>query len=139
MPKPSRRTPSVPHQKARKAIAPVRDFESPRRIAGAPRAVRQTLQEPSANGNAVGARDYVVLLALLVACTMAVFHDFLLLNKTYLFKDIGSGSINAVHPHLVLLIAYLRESGIPFWSFRQGMGQNVFAPGGLASSVGDPF
>ena len=53
-------------------------------------------------------------------------HEFLLFQKTYLFKDVGSDSINIFYPHVALLIDYVRRR-MPSWSFRQGMGQNVFA------------
>lgn len=71
---------------------------------------------------------------LLLAATLFVFTDFLLLEKLYLFKDIGSDSINDRYPRLVHLADYLRSDGIPGWSFTQGMGQDLFP-----FSLGNPF
>jgi len=68
-----------------------------------------------------------------VAASFVVFHEFLLFQKTYLFKDVGSDSINIFYPHVALLLDYLRDVGFPSWSFRQGMGQNVFV------GTGDPL
>lgn len=69
--------------------------------------------------------------ALLVACGM-VFSDFLLLRKAYLFKDIASDSLNIYYPWLVHTADYVREHGIPSWTFSQGLGQNI-----LSSRAGD--
>ena len=84
-------------------------------------------------GNIVWVRDYLALLGLVVAASFVVFHEFLLFQKTYLFKDVGSDSINIFYPHVALLLDYLRDVGFPSWSFRQGMGQNVFV------GTGDPL
>jgi uncharacterized membrane protein YfhO len=63
-------------------------------------------------------------LVLVIACF--VFADFLFLDNVYLFKDIGSDSINSTYPRLVHYSRYLRTAGLPGWSFNQGMGQNLF-------------
>jgi uncharacterized membrane protein YfhO len=62
-----------------------------------------------------------------------IFHDFILGNSYYLFKDIGSDTLNSVYPQLVLLAKYIRLEGFPLWSFAQGMGQNIMP------TFGDPF
>jgi hypothetical protein len=54
-----------------------------------------------------------------------VLKDFLLLQKTMLYKDIGSDSINVYYPILTQL-SELWKQGIPQWSFSQGMGQNLY-------------
>jgi len=64
-----------------------------------------------------------ILIALLV---FIVFKDFLLFEKIFLFKDIGSDTMNEHYPHYVHLREYLRSDGIPRWSFQQGAGQNIF-------------
>lgn len=63
-----------------------------------------------------------------------VYNDFILLNKLFLFKDIGSDTLNISYPHLVHLSDYLRTEGLPSWSFNQGMGQNIYP-----FSFGEPF
>ena len=74
-----------------------------------------------------------LMLALLSAVAGIVFREYLLFTKAYLFKDIGSDSINIFYPAIVHVVDYLRTEGIPKWSFNQGMGQNLF-PG-----IGDVF
>jgi len=78
---------------------------------------------------------FLILLSLLGIISFFVFKDFILLNKIYLYKDIGSDSINATYPHAYQVAYYLQhESFIPKWSFYQGMGQNIFP-----FSIPDPY
>ena len=70
---------------------------------------------------------FLILSALLIIVCLFVFKDFIFLNKIYLYKDIGSDSINATYPHEYQVAYYMRNfSFIPKWSFYQGMGQNIF-------------
>jgi hypothetical protein len=62
----------------------------------------------------------------LVAVGLALYRDFVFGDKTLLYKDTGSDSINISYPLYVLLSDYLRQVGIPSWSFRVGMGQSLF-------------
>lgn len=66
--------------------------------------------------------------------TFYVYRDFLMLDKLFLFKDIGSDTLNAFYPRLVYLSDYLRADGLPRWSFSRGMGQSIFP-----NSLGIPF
>jgi len=66
------------------------------------------------------------LLSLIAIISFLVFKDFILLEKTYLFKDIGSDSINFFYPAYYNWADYFNTEGIPLWSFNQGMGQNIF-------------
>jgi uncharacterized membrane protein YfhO len=76
-----------------------------------------------------------IFLFLLLANIIFVFSDFIFLNKIYLFKDIGSDSINANYPRMVQVARYISDvSFIPKWSFQQGMGQNI-----LPFAFPDPF
>ena len=70
-------------------------------------------------------RTGVVVFALIVLW-LVIYRDFIFGGKTLLYKDIGSDSITVSFPYYVLLSDYLREIGIPLWSFRVGMGQNIF-------------
>ncbi len=76
----------------------------------------------------------ILLLVLLGFICLIVFFDFIRLEKIYLFKDIGSDTINAVYPHLIHVSEYLRTEGIPRWSFAQGLGQNI-----TNSGIDNPF
>jgi len=62
-----------------------------------------------------------------------IYFDFIIGNSYYLFKDIGSDSINISLPQLRYLTKYLQTDGFPKWSFAQGMGQNIIP------NVSDPF
>ena len=75
------------------------------------------------------------LLLLVTSVTFIVFKDFIFHEKLYLFKDIGSDSINANYPHGFQVAYYMQHEGlIPKWSFYQGMGQNIFP-----LSIPDPY
>jgi uncharacterized membrane protein YfhO len=66
------------------------------------------------------------LFSLIALIIIFVFRDFILLKKMYLFKDIGSDSININYPGYYGLADYIAKEGFPKWSFNQGMGQNIF-------------
>jgi uncharacterized membrane protein YfhO len=72
-----------------------------------------------------GKEKYILLGALLIGCYI-VFQDFINFKKVYLFKDIGSDSLNIYFPWLVQLTDAMKTDGVPTWSFTQGLGQNVF-------------
>src|SRR5215510_6585126 len=75
-----------------------------------------------------------ILLITLFSIVLVVFKDFLFLEKVYLYKDIGSDSVNIGYPNLFHVVDYLRTIGIPKWSFNQGLGQSLFVLGTF-----DPF
>lgn len=80
-----------------------------------------------------GKELYYLLGISLVVCYF-IFSDFISLKKVYLFRDIGSDSLNIYFPWLAGTSDYLKtESGLG-WSFSQGMGQNLFP-----TSIGDFF
>src|ERR1700758_4469157 len=62
------------------------------------------------------------------------FKDFILHQKIFLYKDIGSDSLNASWPWMSHSADYISQYGIPSWSFNMGMGQNI-----LSFSFYDPF
>src|ERR1700737_1875970 len=63
---------------------------------------------------------------ILLVLGLVLYRDFVFGDKTLLYKDIGSDSINISYPYYVLLSDYLRQLGVPSWSFRVGMGQNLY-------------
>lgn len=71
-------------------------------------------------------KDLYILLLLIILIGLFVFRDFFFLKKVYLFKDIGSDSVNFFYPQLINLADYIRTSGMPLWSFNQGLGQSIF-------------
>ena len=70
-------------------------------------------------------KEFWSLLIILSTLTLIIFKDFIFLNKIYLFKDIGSDSLNATLPFMTHAIDYVKENGFPSWSFNFGMGQNM--------------
>jgi uncharacterized membrane protein YfhO len=75
-----------------------------------------------------------MLLILIFSVAFAVFYKYLTLENLYLFKDIGSDTVNTFLPRIVHAADYWRSEGIPRWSFNQGMGQNIYA-----KNLGNPF
>jgi hypothetical protein len=65
----------------------------------------------------------VVVLAAIIC--YIVFKDFLILKKAYFFYDISSDGYYGLYPTMYLLADYISH-GIPSWSFKMGMGQNIF-------------
>lgn len=66
-------------------------------------------------------------LFIIFAVGFFIFSDFLLQEKLFLFKDIGSDTLNGVWPYHYLYAKYVHETGIPKWSFQEGMGQSIFS------------
>ena len=79
-------------------------------------------------------RPLVLLTTLLLGMAAFVYQDFLFGGQLFLFLDIGSDTVNAMYTRLVQLAAYVRDEGLPGWSFHQGMGANIFA-----RSLGNPL
>ncbi len=65
-------------------------------------------------------------LGLLTLMTFFLFKDFLLGEKVYLFKDIGSDTLNGIYPYLLDISRLTKESMFAKWSFNTGMGTNMF-------------
>jgi len=84
--------------------------------------------------NYISNRPLYTLIWLISGIVLFVFWDFLTFQKLYLFHDIGSDTLNASLPKFYHISQYLREYGVPGWSFNQGMGQNIYP-----FSIGDPF
>jgi len=79
-------------------------------------------------------KELYYLLGLVLAVCSIVFSDFISLKKVYLFRDIGSDSLNIYFPALASMSDYLKNESLLGWSFQQGMGQNMFP-----MSIGDFF
>ncbi|RYU93559.1 YfhO family protein [Emticicia agri] len=78
--------------------------------------------------------SFYIVLALLALANFWVFKDFLLGKKEFLFKDIGSDTLNQIYAFAKMIIDTIEKDGIPKWSFQQGLGQYV-AP----FNLGNPF
>lgn len=87
----------------------------------------ENIQPPKgACNNFAGIKGVYALAGLILVLSFFIFKDFILLRNVYLFKDIGSDSVNWVYPNLVQLSQYVRNEGFPLWAFSQGMGKNIF-------------
>ncbi len=82
----------------------------------------------------LGGKAKWVALGILFLVAFIVLKDFLFLNKIYLFRDIGSDSLNASWPWMSHSADYISRYGVPSWTFNMGMGQNL-----LSFSAYDPF
>src|SRR6266480_3129401 len=64
--------------------------------------------------------------AALILLSLLIFRDFIFGEKVLLYKDAGSDSINDYYPWFAHLSDYLRNTGLPSWSFFVGMGQPIY-------------
>ncbi|MCZ8284755.1 MAG: YfhO family protein, partial [Bacteroidia bacterium] len=71
-------------------------------------------------------KEIYYLLGIILLVSYIVFSDFISLKKVYLFRDIGSDSLNIYFPWLAGTSDYLKTEPSLGWSFSQGMGQNLF-------------
>ncbi|MGH2567871.1 MAG: hypothetical protein ACRDGA_05990, partial [Bacteroidota bacterium] len=81
---------------------------------------------PSSSPSLLRGKEHWLFLFCLLVLLVLIFRDFLFLQRVYLFKDIGSDSVNGFYPNTVHVIDYLKSDGVPGWSFNRGMGQNIF-------------
>jgi uncharacterized membrane protein YfhO len=79
-------------------------------------------------------KELYYLFGIILTVCYIVFSDFINLKKAYLFRDIGSDSLNIYFPWLAGTSDYLKTESTLGWSFAQGMGQNLFP-----MSIGDFF
>ncbi len=67
-----------------------------------------------------------IVSGILTLLCVILFKDFLLLKKAYFFSDISSDGFYLGYPLLYNLADCFNNIGIPQWSFKVGMGQNMF-------------
>lgn len=82
----------------------------------------------------IGNKGILLCAGIISLITFFVFKDFILGKKAFLYKDIGSDTLNGVLPYFYHYADYIAKNGLPKWSFAEGMGQNIF--GGF---LRDPF
>jgi hypothetical protein len=87
------------------------------------------------SGLKVGLPEYIsnyavyIYLGLALLASWILFQDYLVGKYIYLFKDIGSDSVNFNYPQWMYLNEYWNTQTETGWSFRQGMGQNYYGVG----------
>ncbi len=79
-------------------------------------------------------RAGLVAMCLVGLLFLIVFGDYFFGKYLYLFKDMGSDSLNIYYPVRAHFADLLREEGLVGWSFKQGMGQSISGMG-----LGNPF
>ena len=76
--------------------------------------------------NGLGNKAPLLALIILFVTGFLIFKDYLLFEKIYCFKDIGSDSHNSSYPTIYNAADYIARHGMPKWSFNFGMGQSIF-------------
>lgn len=69
----------------------------------------------------------LLCLTITLIISLLVFRDFYFLRKIFLFKDIGSDSINVDYPWMMLMDRMKTEQGFFSWTFYSGLGYAVFS------------
>jgi hypothetical protein len=69
---------------------------------------------------------YIWVGSALIGLWLIIYRDFVFGSKVLLFGETGSDSLNVFYPFYTLLSDYLHEVGMPSWSFRLAMGQDLF-------------
>lgn len=83
----------------------------------------------------LGNKSSYLIAGLLVLLGFVVYGTFWTTDNVFLFKDIGSDTINVFYTTYYWNAKVWAEEGIfPTWSFASGMGQDI-----MPGSVGDPF
>jgi uncharacterized membrane protein YfhO len=83
-------------------------------------------QSKAETPDSISCKELAIIFGMLALLCFIVFHKFILGSTVYLFKDIGSDTLNTYYPSYINISEMLRENGLPGWSFEQGLGQNVF-------------
>lgn len=81
--------------------------------------------EPNFYDSYIKGKEFYYMLGIILAICFIVFNDFIFLRKIYLFKDIGSDSLNGVWPYMVQAVDSISSGDFLTWSFNIGMGQNA--------------
>ncbi|HXD93367.1 MAG TPA: YfhO family protein, partial [Bacteroidia bacterium] len=94
----------------------------------------QTAELQSATASVFDKYAFQIAFGLIALIGFIIFKDYLLFNKMFLFKDIGSDTLNGSYPPMYHTAEYLHQYGLPSWSFSYGMGVNI-----LPLWLRDPF
>ena len=78
--------------------------------------------------------SFLILGLTIFSLLLFLYWDYISLQNTFMFNDVGSDTIGLFYPNFVCISDYIQKHGIPSWSFQQGLGQNLFP-----LNCGDPF
>ncbi|NCX96863.1 MAG: hypothetical protein EBX41_10770, partial [Chitinophagia bacterium] len=111
----------------KKKIAPQASAPQPAQASGAPETEAKPIAPPGTDlFTQYGKYSSFITVGILLLIGIIVFRDFLTGEKIYYFKDITSDSYNFSYPILYNIADYIHTYGTPSWSFKVGMGQNIF-------------
>ncbi|MBC7886066.1 MAG: YfhO family protein [Saprospiraceae bacterium] len=79
-------------------------------------------------------QTFWLFFGLTLVLTLILFSRYLFGSELFIFDDVGSDTLTMFYPNLVQNARYVRENGIPGWSFYIGLGGN-FYPGTLLSPL----
>ncbi len=83
----------------------------------------------------LGKNSVYLLSGLLAMIAFMVYGGFWFTDNVFLFKDIGSDTINVFYPNYYWNAEIWEQEGVfPSWSFTSGLGQDI-----MIGSKGDPF
>lgn len=68
------------------------------------------------------------LTLLIIFISLIVYHQFIFGDKLYLYNDVGADTINSYWPFLNLISENI-DNGWSFWSFKMGIGTDMFSIG----------
>jgi len=71
--------------------------------------------------------SFVSLIGLILLAGLFAFRDFLFFKYVYIFKDIGSDTLNTFFPQAYLTEELTKNGAPSTWSFQVGMGQTFFS------------
>ena len=94
----------------------------------------ESLENEKSTFNFFKGKEVYITILLVALAALIVFKDFLFFENVFLYKDIGSDTLNGLYPPMLNNARYLHEHGFPSWSFSYGMGQNI-----LPLFLHDPF
>lgn len=117
-----KRSKQVPQEKNKQKIRSQKEQKNQKREPVVPS--KSVFSELSAR---IGKYSYLIFSGILAVMLLIVFRDYLFMNRLFLFKDIGSDTINTFYPSYVLLSEAAKE-GLSY-SFRAGMGAGFGAAG----------
>lgn len=83
----------------------------------------------------VKTHNFLVLLALLIFMSLALYRHYVFGGRLFLFEDFGSDSVRVSLPTYVYLFDWFKN-GMPLWSDKMGIGTSVLSHGDI---IFDPF
>ncbi len=106
----------MPSKKSKKITSPPKNQKKPNKPKGI--SIEQFLKSSN--------KKWSFLIGLLSSLLIFTFWRYLSFEYLYLFKDIGSDTINIFYPGFLQTYEHLQTEGMPMWSFSKGLGQSIY-------------